>query len=452
MGIAETIKRLPLARSLYQFPRAVGLYHLAMAFLGALLHGFPSRKMIVVGVTGTKGKTTTCNLIGQILTSAGFRVGVLTTVNIKIAEKEFINRTKQTMPGRFGLQKLLSEMEQGGCQYAVVETSSEGILQHRHRFIDYRVAVFTNLSPEHIERHGSFERYRDAKTELFKIVARRSGGIGVYNLDDKNVLYFLKPNVKVKYGYGQKASGQYTVPIENKYQISNVKLGRDTIRFRMAGKTFEAPLRGEFNVYNAAAAICTALSQGVSAQTIQAALREARQIPGRMELVNKGQKFTVVVDYAHEPASLEAAYKALKLFRPKKIIGLLGAQGGGRDMWKRPAMGKVAADYCNEIVLTNEDPYDEDPMSIMNDVERGILGEKKKRVSVYKIIDRKDAIRKAISLARPGDAVLLTGKGGEVWMCVEGERKIPWDEKRVVEEILQEANQGKINPQGRKSV
>jgi len=179
-------------------------YHWKLAFLGALIYGFPSRKLKVIGVTGTKGKTTTCNLIAQILQGAGYKTGMATTVNFRIGEKEWINEYKQTMLGRFRLQKLLRQMVREGCQYAVIETSSEGILQHRHRFIDYSVAVFTNLSPEHIERHGSFENYREAKLGLFKKVARKKDGIGVYNLDDENVEHFLKPNIKNKFGYGLK--------------------------------------------------------------------------------------------------------------------------------------------------------------------------------------------------------------------------------------------------------
>ncbi len=148
--------------------------------------------MIVVGVTGTIGITTTCNLIAQILEGAGYKTGMATTVNFRIGEKEWINEYKQTMLGRFKLQKLLRQMVREGCKYAVIETSSEGILQHRHRFIDYYIAVFTNLSPEHIERHGSFEKYREAKLKLFEVVARKKEGVGVYNLDDENAGYFLK--------------------------------------------------------------------------------------------------------------------------------------------------------------------------------------------------------------------------------------------------------------------
>lgn len=424
-------------------------YHYALGFLGALAYGFPSKKMTVIGVTGTKGKTTTSYLIAQILNSTGYKTGMATTVLFKIGEKEWLNESKQTMLGRFQLQKLFSQMVEDGCKYAVVETSSEGILQYRHRFIDYDMAVFTNLSPEHIERHGGFENYRDAKVKLFEKVAQKESCVGIYNLDDKNVGHFLKPKISKQYVCSAKIPDNFHFPNLNK--ISDIKSGISGTTFSFsAGKEsekFEMPLIGEFNVYNAAAAICVALSQNIPMAEIKKILAEIKPVPGRMEIVDSGQNFTVIVDYAHEPASLEAAYKAVSGIRNQelgiknkkaKLICLLGGQGGGRDKWKRPEMGKIAAKYCDNIILTNEDPYDESPENIINDIETGVRinRQNQRKSAVYKIIDRREAIKKAISLAKSGDIVILTGKGGEVWMCVEDGKKIPWDERKVVEEIL----------------
>lgn len=410
------------------------VYHWLIGYLGAWFYGFPSKKLIVIGVTGTKGKTTTCYLIAQILNSSGLKTGMATTVNFRIGEKEWINDTKQTMPGRFQLQKLLLEMVKQGCQYAVVETSSEGILQYRHRFTDYKIAVFTNLSPEHIERHGSFENYRSAKIKLFEQVAKKPNGIGIYNLDDKNVGHFLKPKIARQYVYTIKLE-RPLAKIQNLYQINRIELTRQGTSFFFNNEQYTMPLIGEFNVYNAAAAICVAISQGIPRRQIKKALEKAASPPGRLEIINKGQNFTVIIDYAHEPASLEAVYKTVKKSLVKsqksKVICLLGSQGGGRDKWKRPEMGKIAAKYCNKVILTNEDPYDESPLKIINDVASGI-----KNKSVKKIIDRRKAIKTALLLARKGDVVTLTGKGGEVWMAVEKGKKIPWDEKKIVEEEL----------------
>jgi len=414
------------------------VYHWILSFLGAFFYGFPSKKLIVIGVTGTKGKTTTCNLIVHILNSSGLKTGMATTVNFRIGEREWINTSKQTMLGRFQLQKLLSEMVKAGCRYAVIETSSEGILQYRHRFIDYDIAVFTNLSSEHIERHGSFENYRRAKIKLFEKVAKKENGIGIYNLDDENVSFFLKPKITRQYVYTLKLK-KTIGEIQNLYQISKIKSTAQGTSFLFNNEQYTMPLVGEFNVYNAAAAICVALSQGVWPSKIRKALFKVKAPAGRFEVIESKRGFTVVIDYAHEPASLEAVYKTAKsriANRKSRLICLLGSQGGGRDKWKRPEMGKIAAKHCNKIILTNEDPYDENPSQILSDIKSGIQNSKFKIQNLYKVIDRKKAIKVALLLAKNGDVVILTGKGGEVWMAVEKGKKIPWDERKIVEEIL----------------
>jgi UDP-N-acetylmuramoyl-L-alanyl-D-glutamate--2,6-diaminopimelate ligase len=440
--ILGALKKI-IPRSVFEFFQPA--YHYSLGFLGALAYGFPSKKLTVIGVTGTKGKSTTSYLIAQILEAAGFKTGMATTVLFKIGEREWLNDTKQTMLGRFQLQKLLKQMVKAGCRYAVIETSSEGILQYRHRFIDYDAAVFTNLTPEHIERHGSFENYRQAKVKLFERVVGKEDGIGVYNFDDENVGYFLEPKVENKHLYTLKLKKSLGA-IENLYRITVLKSTKNGASFLFNDEKIEMPLLGEFNVYNAAAAICAALALGVSIEKIKKALSAAKAPAGRLEIVNKGQNFTVIVDYAHEPASLEAAYNTIINLKLKtknsKLICLLGAQGGGRDKWKRPAMGEIAAKYCDKIILTNEDPYDENPAAILDDIEAGFsqISNFKFQISknYWKIINRKEAIRKALSLAKKDDVVILTGKGGEVWMCIESGKKIPWDEKQIVEELLYE--------------
>ncbi len=414
-------------------PRFIlGWYHFCLAYLGAVLYGFPSGKMTVIGVTGTKGKTTTCNLIAQLLEQAGFLVGLATTVNFKIGDKEWTNGEKQTMLGRFRLQKLLRQMVKANCKYAVIETSSEGVLQHRQRGIDYNVAVFTNLSPEHIERHGSFIKYRQAKEKLFKAVAKKKNGVGVYNLDDENVEHFLKYEIKNKYGYFSKRSN-LKYPLANKYQILNVNLQNNKTEFEINDVKFKTSLIGEMNVYNVAAAVGVAVSQGLELEALPNLVEKLKAPSGRMQLIDEGQEFKVIVDYAHEPASLRAAYETARLFHPRKVIGILGAQGGGRDKGKRSKLGEVAANYADYIFVTNEDPYDEDPGQIIEDVASGAVGK-----PVEKIIDRDRAIKKALGLAQAGDLVLITGKGGEVSMCVAGGQKIPWSDEKVVRDYLKD--------------
>lgn len=417
-------------------------YHFFLSYLGAVFYGFPSKKMFVIGVTGTNGKTTTCNLIAQILNYCGHRTGMASTVNFRIGEKEWANETKQTMLGRFQLQKLLRQMADVGCKYAVVETSSEGILQHRHRFIDYNAVVFTNLTPEHIERHGSFEKYRAEKLKLFKAVARKKDGIGVYNLDDENVEYFLSQSINNKYGFHiisnsktQSAKLHFKTQIFNKIlEVSNIQLSVNGSDFDINDAKFHINLIGEFNIYNSAAAICVALSQNIPIGKIQEALKISKPVSGRMEVINDGQNFAAVVDYSYETKSLENALKNMKIFNPNKIFVVFGATGGGRDKWRRPIMGEIADKYADIIFVTTDDSYDEKSEDIISNILAGILKNPKRKINenVFRIIDRKEAIKEAIKMARQGDAILFAGKGGEKWMNLENGKKISWDESEIV--------------------
>ncbi len=413
-------------------------YHFGMAFLGAIFYGFPSQKIIVIGVTGTKGKTTTCNIIAQILNLAGLKTGMATTVNFRIGEKEWLNVTKQTMLGRFQLQKLLNQMFREGCKYAVVETSSEGILQHRHRFIDYDVAVFTNLSLEHIERHGSFENYRAAKMKLFEKVSRKKEGTGIYNLDDENVDYFLKYPIKNKFGFTKKDSEK----LKNKIQIKNIELSVAKTKFKINNIDFESKIIGEFNVYNLACAVSTVLSQGITLEKIKEVLPKVNPAPGRLEIIDEDQNFTVIVDYSYEPTSLESALKTVKIFNPKRIIVVFGSAAGGRDKWRRPVMGEIADKYADLIIVTTDDPYDEEPSAIIDDILKGILKNTKRILNenVFSIVDRREAIRKALILVQQNDLILFAGKGGELWMNVAKGKKIPWDEAKIVREEIKKLN------------
>lgn len=441
------------------FPWAVALYHFKLAFWGALWYGFPSRKLYVIGVTGTKGKTTTCNLIAQFLNSAGYKTGLATTVNFGIGDTLWENASRQTMPGRFQLQKLLRRFVDEGCHYAVIETSSEGILQYRHRFIDYRAAVFTNLFPEHLDRHGSFENYRAAKVKLFEQVAKRHDGVGIYNLDDENVEYFLKPAVAHKYGYaisdfpllGKEGLGEVSEStpsnspllrggnIEEVLEIKNIQLSAKGSSFERAGQKFTTPLLGEFNVGNIAAAMAVARSQNIPWEKIQTAVGTAWPVTGRIEVVDRGQPFSVVIDYAYDPNGLKAALEALKIFKPKRIIVLTGIAAIGRDRWQWERMGEVADGAADIIVVTTDDPGDLPPEGTIDAVAAGALKNPKRVLgeNIFKIIDRREAIQKAISLAKSGDVVLLAGKGGETAMKISGGRKIPWNEREVAEETLE---------------
>jgi len=440
--IIEKIKKIKILKKISEIPFINKTYHFVLSFLGALVYGFPSNKLIVIGVTGTKGKSTVSYLIFKILNLSGQKCGLISTPLLGIGDKTWQNKTKQTMLGRFSIQELIKKMVNEGCKYVVVETSSEGILQYRHQFINYKIAVFTNISPEHIERHGSFSNYRRAKIKLFEKIAKREDSIGIYNLDDENVNYFLEPNVAFKYGYTLNKEVESEYLVSKLIRASNIHLYPNKTTFEIHNKKFETQLLGLFNVYNVCAAITTVLSSGIDASLIQKILPNIEPPPGRFEIIQT-KDFKIIIDYAHEPKSLESIYQSLSIFKPKNIICILGGQGGGRDKWKREAMGKVAAEYCDYIFLTNEDPYDEDPENILNDIEKGIVSidpKKRKFKKYFKIIDRKKAISESILLAKKNDIVVLTGKGGEVWMCVENDKKIPWNESEIVKSILKELN------------
>lgn len=414
----------------------IGWYHLLLVELAALFYGYPSRRMIVIGVTGTKGKSSTAYLLAKILEEAGKKIGLTSTVLFKIGAREWLNPHKMTMLGRFRLQKMLREMAASGCEYAVVETSSEGILQNRHRGIAYDAAVFTNLSPEHLLSHGSYANYRAAKAELFKSLKKKSLGgkevprIIIANADDQEAEHFLE----------FPADKKFTFTLENKVVDSimtiaaeDIVLGADGSSFRVDGHNFSLPLIGRFNIYNAMAAITAAVSQNIPLGVAAAALSKINSIPGRFEFIDTGRSFKVIVDYAHEPQSLEEMFVATNLLPHKRIIHVFGGTGGGRDKAKRAAMGKISAANANHIIVTNDDPYNEDQNKIADDIIGGI------KVAGYtdyeKILDRRKAIQKALALADDGDLVLVTGKGAEQAMMV-GEKKIPWDDREIIKEEL----------------
>lgn len=392
-------------------PFLLSWYHFSLAFFGAVLYGFPSKKIKVIGVTGTNGKTTVVNLTTRILETAGFKVASLSSIKFKIGDKEWKNSLKMTMPGRFKIQKFLKQAVNNKCQYLVLEVTSEGILQHRHKFIDFEIAVFTNLTPEHIEVHGSFGNYRAAKGKLFQAAK----GIHVINLDDENAEYFLQFPAKKKYTYG----------------LDKGDINTKNTQFKLS-------LIGDFNTYNGLAAICVGLSRGVNLETCKRALEKVKGIPGRMELVIESP-FKVIVDYAVTPDALEKFYQTIKkIFLPSKLISVFGSCGGGRDKWRRPVLGKIAARYCDKIIVTNEDPYDEEPMEIIEQIAKGTEGK------AEKILDRREAIRKALSSAQKGDMVVITGKGCEPWICLAKGKKIPWDDRKVVREEFERLNHEEI--------
>jgi len=449
----------------------LNFYHKSLALLAPVVYGSPSEKLIVIGVTGTNGKSTTVNLIAKALEAGGEKVGLTSTVNFKVAEREWLNNKKMTMVGRFQLQNLLKQMVDAGCKYAVVETSSEGIKQFRHLGINYDYVVFTNLTPEHLESHGGFENYKKAKGELFKhlmakskkkIFGREIPKISVINIDDEHSNYYLDFPADKKIKFSTKQTGSEI------YFASDIQVSTRGTSFKFENEEINLQLIGAFNVENSLPAIAIAREEKIDLKNIKEALEKVQVVPGRMEVINEGQNFSVIVDYAPEPYSMKKLYETIKLLRetrvtrgtgetgelrdvsspvppvapaspvsPAKIIHVLGSCGGGRDRARRPILGKMAGENADLVIITNEDPYDDDPMEIINEVAAGSLeAGKVLEQNLFKILDRKEAIAKALSLAEESDLVLVTGKGAEQAMAVAGGKYIPWDDRKIIREIL----------------
>jgi UDP-N-acetylmuramoyl-L-alanyl-D-glutamate--2,6-diaminopimelate ligase len=410
----------------------LGAYHYAAAMLGALLYRFPSNKLFVIGITGTKGKSTTSELVAAILTEAGYDVALASTIRFAIGTQSEPNLFKMTMPGRMYLQQFLRKAVDKGASHAVIEMTSEGAKQYRHKGIALDALIFTNLQPEHLESHGSMEAYAAAKLQLAKGLeesAKRPRYI-VANADDKYGKDFLAAKVEVRAPFSLKDAEPYSTD-------------EKAVRFVWRrGELFTVPLPGLFNLQNILAALTLTNAMDIPQATIKKALEKIAPVAGRAERVERGQPFTVVVDYAHTPDSLRALYSTYALTAQstskRRIIGVLGSTGGGRDSWKRPAMGAIAEEYCDMAILTNEDPYDEDPKKIIDEIAKGF-----KKQKPHVIYDRRKAIREALREAKEGDAVLITGKGTDPYIMGANGAKEVWSDKQVAREELQKLGYNK---------
>jgi len=418
------------------FRAAQPIYHFVLAVTGAIIYRFPGKKLTVIGITGTKGKTTTVELVNAILETAGYKTALASTLRYKIGEKEWKNMFKMTLRGRFFTQSFLRKAVDSDCTHAIIEVSSEGVPQSRHRFLFLDALIFTNLAPEHIESHGSYANYLKAKLSIAKELEDRKKTAIIANVDDKEGEKFLALNIKNKIPYSLR-------------DAIRVKADENGSSFQIGKVVIHSKLPGVFNVSNMLGAIAYAKFSGISDEKIKKGLEEIKFIRGRMEKIDCGQEFDAVVDYAHTPDSLKAVYET---YNSHKKICVLGNTGGGRDKWKREEMGKIADKYCDRIILTNEDPYDEDPDGIIGDMKKGIkpsfvktsAGEEKPKVEI--IMNRRVAISSAIKNALTlkqtyGDkfkiAVLITGKGTDPYIMGPNGTKILWDDANVTREELQ---------------
>ena len=430
------------------------IYHLFQAVFANVWFGFPSRRLKVIGVTGTNGKTTTVQMIAKILEEAGFpvkpdghgasKVAVASTINFKIGEREWVNATKLTTLSIFGLQKHLREAVKEGCDYAVIEITSHALDQNRAWGTDFDAAVITNITREHLDYHRTMEEYAKAKEKLFAMLGKagKSGKldkkISVVNLNMDFVEEFLKYPADEKYGYClRNQESRIKNQGMNIVRAENIKLEIDQSAFTILDSQFLIRLPGEFNIENALAATCVGLSQNISLEKIAEALAKMKGVPGRMERIENDRGLEIIVDYAVTPDSLHKLYDYISKLKKEgsRIIAVFGACGE-RDRGKRPIMGRIIAKIADYVFITNEDPYNEDPQQIINEVFAGVSNYRKENMNTWRILDRREAIKKALQIAKSGDIVVVTGKGAEETMAI-GNKMIPWNDPRIIREVLQ---------------
>lgn len=394
-----------------------GPYHFVLQFIAAVQSGFPARSMTIIGIGGTKGKSTVSEMVFAILSEAGISTALVGTIRFAIGNTSEPNKLKMTMPGRGFIQRFLARAKRKGATHAIVELTTEGARQYRNLFLCPDIILMTNVQKEHIESHGSFEKYVERKWDIVRELERspKPHRAIVAGCDDEWNACFIDAKVPVSISY-------------SKHDIPDVQSNEFETSFTYKSTRITIPLPGVFNAVNALGSIKIAEHLGIPLETTVAALKKLSPVQGRVERIEAGQDFLAIVDYAHTPDSLRALYDA---FPDKKKICVLGNTGGGRDTWKRPEMGAIADSMCDTVILTNEDPYDEDPKKIVEAMARGM--KKEPRI----IMDRRDAIREALSSAKKGDVVLVSGKGTDPYIMGPRGTKTAWSDAAVVREELE---------------
>ncbi|MFV9509991.1 UDP-N-acetylmuramoyl-L-alanyl-D-glutamate--2,6-diaminopimelate ligase [Tepidibacillus sp. LV47] len=411
----------------------------AMAFLSDRFYSHPSQHLKVIGVTGTNGKTTTTYLIDKILSDQGHITGLIGTIKMKIGNEVY--DVKNTTPDALELQRSLAKMVEVGANYAVMEVSSHALDMGRVRGVKYHIGVFTNLTQDHLDYHGTMEHYRQAKGLLFSQLGNvysnqtRENQYAVLNADDEASEYYRKitPAQVITYGIDHDAD----------VRAINIKITAQGNQFTV--ETFKGSidlqlkLVGKFNIYNALAAITVGLIEGIPLESMKKSLEEVSGVDGRFEPVTLGQDFAVLVDYAHTPDSLENVLKTVKEFAKGKIYCVFGA-GGDRDKTKRPLMGKIAVKYSDMAVVTSDNPRTEDPKQIIDDILVGIRETNVDPNKYVAIVDRKEAIEFAIQQAQKDDVIVIAGKGHETYQILH-DKVIHFDDREIAKEAIRRKGQ-----------
>lgn len=409
--------------------------HLGEAVLLNILNGFPARGLKVIGVTGTNGKTSTCFLIHRMMVEAGYKVGLMTTVGYGVGDDikpQIQHMTNVSVPQ---LMARLKQMKRAGAQWLVLETTSHALAQHRVWGIPYSVAVMTNVTHEHLDYHGTFESYLDAKRQLFKLANRNKKGLraGVINAEDPSAELFAS-DITWPLTYGVKAGEIKASDIKKPPNGSDFTVKNDMHKGLQL--KIHVNLPGSFNVYNALAAVGVGFVLKMKPPQIEKGIAALEAVEGRMTSIDEGQDFNVVVDYAHTPDSFEKLFKDLKPVIKGRLVVMFGSAGGQRDPAKRPIQGEIAGKYADEVILTEEDDRDTPGMDILNQIAAGAeKSGKVKDKDMFMILDRTEAIKFALGRAKAGDTVLLLGKGHEKTIeRADGEHR--WNEIAVARQAL----------------
>jgi len=401
--------------------------NLALAFLASNYYENPSQNLKLVGITGTNGKTTIASLLYQLFKKAGYKVGLLSTVKILVNEEEF--PATHTTPDSLTINYYLAEMNKVGVEFCFMEVSSHGIHQKRTEGLIFSGGIFTNLSHDHLDYHSSFAEYRDVKKSFFDHMPKSA--FVLTNVDDKNGNLMLQNTKAKKLTYALKSYADYKASIlEN--QLSGLLL-------KINGNEVWVKLIGTFNAYNLLAIYGTAVELGLDSLEVLRLLSELESVSGRFQFIVSDDKITAIVDYAHTPDALENVLGTINDIRTKneQLITVVGC-GGNRDKTKRPIMANIASTLSNKVILTSDNPRDEDPIDILMDMEKGV--EPQNHRKTLSILDRKQAIKVACQLAKPNDIILIAGKGHETYQEIKGVRH-HFDDMKTVKELLDERNQ-----------
>lgn len=388
----------------------------AYALMCKNLFGRAVDKLSVIGITGTNGKTTTAFVIKDMLKRLGVESGLIGTVKNMIGEKDF--HTELTTPDPYEMHRLFSLMVEAGLKICVMETSSQAFHQKRLAGITFDVGVFTNLTQDHLDYHGTIDEYKKCKKELFY-----NSKAAVFNSDDEASEY-MSEGIDVP-------TCSYSVNNASDYKAENIELFSDRVEYNLGDERIVFHIPGDFSVYNSLAAISAMRMIGYTDTEVAQAIKTAGSVSGRLEVLQTNTDFSVIIDYAHSPDGLEKAINAVRGFTKGRVITLFGC-GGDRDKTKRPKMGAIAADLSDIVVVTTDNPRTEVPEEIIKDI---LVGTENKKAEIVTVVDRSEAIAKAISIAGKGDSILLAGKGHETYQVI-GKERFHYDEREVVASIL----------------